>query len=90
MQFKPYDIVSSKNEVIKNREVICSENNNLVWIKDKFGNQLLCKSENLILIKRPFLAYFIRWIVGRFLKRLEDKYNPLNYKIVHKDDIGDY
>ena len=83
MKFKIYDIVSSKNNTIENEEIKYIDEER-VYVKSG-----ICNIENLYLVRRePFKVFiknlnYLKWKIIHYC-------NPLNYRIIHKDNIDNY
>lgn len=93
-QFKINDIVSSKNGRIKNARVYMIDNDKL-YLKKERGRDTICYAKNFIIIKRynyiwSCLKYAVFPKTYYFFNRIIYKYNPLNYRIIHKDNITNY
>lgn len=89
MKYKIGDIVSAQSGCIKNAIVIDTFSINDVVTIEYYGRRSNVYCSGLILVKhQPFYALKKRIkyqlsVINNFIYR----YNPLNYRINHKDDI---
>jgi len=92
MEFKIGDIVNAHNGSIQNAEIIDIFTINNVATISYYGRTSNVYFKNLVLVKhQPLYALKnkIKFQLSK-IKHFIYRYNPLNYRIIHKDNIEVY